>query len=234
MKRALSALALAALVAAPLAHAGPVEDFQGDYRQMYANFRTALAATNDSGQEAAVSAIAALDETFWVLNDTFGPTPPPQFAGDAQWGATLSQVGGLLEQAAAEAGAGDLASAHETLEGIRDLFGSLHLRNDIATFSDRMNAYHAEMEQVLAMDLAKADMGILREHAAVLNYLAQKVLDAPPDGSAQSGDYDGLAKAFGASAEAFLKAAREADAPAVKAAIEGLKAPYSKLFLRYG
>ncbi|RYH08945.1 hypothetical protein [Tropicimonas sp. IMCC6043] len=234
MKSLLSTLALAAVLSAPVAFAGPVADFEGDYREMYANYRTALFMTNAGKPEAAVKALTALEETFWALNDSYGTTPPPHYADDPAWGETMSRVGGLLEQAAAEAEAGDLPAAHETLEGIRDLFGSLHLRNDIASFSDRMNAYHAEMEHVLEMDLSKADVGMLRERAAVLDFLARRVIDTPPEEAIGSAEFDQLAKPFRASADAFLEATRSGDPEAVKAAVAGLKKPYSQLFLKFG
>ncbi|SFD05711.1 hypothetical protein [Tropicimonas isoalkanivorans] len=225
---------LATVFAASAAFAGPVEDFRSDYREMYANYRTALFTTNAGRQEDAVQALSALEETYWAMRDTYGDTPPPQFADDPAWPETMEQVGGLLEQASAEVGAGELAAAHETLEGIRDLFGSLHLRNDIASFSDRMNAYHAEMEHVLGLDLSTTDMGMLRERAAVLDYLARRVLETPPRDAEGSAEYEKLATALRASADAFLAATRDGNADSVKAAVAGLKKPYSQMFLKFG
>lgn len=64
----------------------------------------------------------------------------------------------------------DLPKAHVTLEGIRSEIGELHDRNGMVSFSDRMNAYHARMEEVLALDLAnlpESGIAVLQDHAAM-------------------------------------------------------------------
>ena len=74
-------------------------------------------------------------------------------------------------------------NSHATLEAVREAFGALHARNGIETFSDRMNAYHAQMEHILGLDLSALDAAgkqAMLEQAAVLAYLAQDVLAGPP------------------------------------------------------
>ena len=73
----------------------------------------------------------------------------PQYADDGAVPAALAAVAAHTAKAAEAVAAGNLPEAHEALEGIRAEIGALHSRNGLATFSDRMNAYHAAMETVL-------------------------------------------------------------------------------------
>ena len=113
---------------------------------------------------------------------------------------------------------------------MRETFGDLYERNGIAGFSDRMNAYHAEMETVLALDLATT----LAEHAGVLGYLAAEITRLPAPEAAGNADYAALQAGFIASVTAFDAAVRAGDAAAVQASVGGLKVPYSKFFLMFG
>lgn len=239
-KLPLFALALSAF-AAPVftspAVAGPVTDFEADYGEMYAGYRSALFATNSGNAEKSAAALTGLQKQWDALVATYGQTPPPQYEDDAQWAATIAEVSGRLAKATEAVGNGNLPEGHETLEHVREAFSALHARNGVETFSDRMNAYHAEMEVILGLDLATLDAATrqtILEHAAVLAYLAKDVLSAPPAGAAADSDYTALSAAMQASVDQFLAAARTGDDAAIKTAVGGLKVPYSKFFLKFG
>jgi len=233
MKLSLSALALVVLSSA--AFAGPMADFETGFRNTYAGYRMALFATNSGDPDKSKRAIGDFETSWRALVSQNGSAPPPQYEDDPAWGATLAGISEAIGKARQLAGEGELAQSHEALEHIRDAIGELHTRNGIETFSDRMNAYHAKMEHVLGMPAA-ADNSVqgFVEEAAVLAYLAQDMLNAPPPEARDNMEFAKLADAVTASVTAFQTAARSGDAEAIKAAVSGLKVPYSKLFLKFG
>jgi soluble cytochrome b562 len=231
-----AALFVVPILAAPV-WASPVADFENSFGDVYAQYRAALFMTNSGDADRSAKSLEALEAKWKAIDATYRQSPPPQYADDAQWVATLTSVTGYVDKANAEVKGGKLADAHATLESIRDEIGTLHQRNQVETFSDRMNAYHAQMEHVLAADLASLDAAAMRsllEQAAVLSYLADDVLQTPPPGAADRADYKAQAAEFRAATDAMLAAARSGDAAAVKAAVGHLKAPYSKFLLNFG
>lgn len=238
MRRLLLTTFCALGIAAGAARAGDVADFESEFRAIYAEYRQALFRTNAGAQEASASAAAAFAESWAGLVDAWRDRPPPHYDDDTGWRATLDSVSARIESAQGRIAAGDLPAAHAKLEGVRKDIGELHDRNGIETFSDRMNAYHAEMERVLDMDLTAIDAATgqaLLERAAVLAYLAGDVLRRPPPEADRDADaYDALSEAFEASVAAFLEACRAGDPEAIREAAAGLKVPYSRFFLKFG
>ena len=99
-----------------------------------------------------------------------------------------------------------------------------------------MNAYHAKMEDVLGKDYSGFDaagLGALSEDAAVLAWLAADIKAHPPAEAADPA-YGKLLDGMTDSVTALANAARSGDAAAAKSALGNLKAPYSKLFLKFG
>lgn len=209
------------------AHAGDVRDFEDRMRSAYGDYRMALFATNSGKAAPSAEAVNAFEAAWAPLAQR---TAPPQYADDPAFAATMAEVAALAAAADREIAAGDLPKAHETLEGIRDAIGDLHARNGIIGFSDRMNAYHARMEHVIGMD--PSDPAAVLGEAAVLAYLLADITSHPP---AEASDaFHELAEAVRSSVETLSTDAATGDAAAIKAAIGGLKAPYSKLFLKFG
>lgn len=234
--RPFAGLLLAAILAVP-ALAGPIADFERDLRAAYADYRAALFQTNRKDRAATEAALAAFGGKWAALGARYGAAPPPHLSEDGAWPATLASVKRTLDAAVAETAAGDLAKAHETLEAIRDDIGALRARNGLVTFSDRMNAYHTKMEAVIEWvehGAGAPDLGRLREDAAVLSHLVAEIAAHPPAGLADPAPFRDALAAVTGSVEALLRAARAGDASAAKAAVAALKAPYSRLFLRYG
>ena len=217
------------------AMAGPVQDFEASMRQAYGDYRAALFTTSAGDAQKATGAINGFKAKWSALAEA-NMTPPPQYADDAEYAATLTKVAEIVDDAGSQVGEGKLAEAHETLEAIRDQIGALHERNGIIGFSDRMNAYHAKMEDVLARDYTGFDaagMGLLREDAAVLDYLAGQIASHPP---AEASDpvFGELLSGMQASVAALMAAVRDGDSEAAAKAVGGLKVPYSKLFVKFG
>lgn len=221
-----AALFVAAMTATS-ALAGEVADFEGRMRAAYGDYRTALFATNSGKAEPSAKAVAAF-EAAWAPLAAGGV--PPQYADDPAYAGTMRAVSEIAAAAGSEIAAGNLAEAHETLEGIREEIADLHARNGIINISDRMNAYHARMEHVIGMDTGDATE--VAYQAVILGYLIEEVIANPPADADAS--FDELSAAVTASVAAVRSAAESGDAAAVKAAVGGLKAPYSKLFLKFG
>lgn len=235
MKPKLILISLALALASSAAFAGPFADFETGLRQTYASYRMALFATNSGNKDKTETAIGDFDKSWGEIVARYGPTPPPQYQDDPEWSATLAKVSEAIAKAKGLADDGQLDHSHEVLEHIRDAIGSLHERNGIETFSDRMNAYHAKMEQVIGLSVTGDGTGQrLLEQAAVLAYLADDMLAAPPAEANGNVEFTGLSAAVEKSVAELQAAVRAGDAAAMKAAISGLKKPYSKLFLKFG
>jgi hypothetical protein len=237
MPRKTTLLSLAILAAFSPAFAGPVTDFETAYGEMYAGYRSALFATNSGSADKSIAALQGLEKQWGTLVATYGETPPPHYEADPKWGDTIADVSENIAKASEAVAKGNLPESHETLEAVREAFSALHARNGVETFSDRMNAYHAEMERILGLDLAALDATgkqTLLEHSAILAYLAQDILAAPPANAEGNADYASLSAAMQASVDQLVTAARAGDEAAIKAAVGGLKVPYSKFFLKFG
>lgn len=227
-------LLLAVLLAPAHVMAGPVPDAETRLREAYADYRVALFQSSAGKADATAGALGTLDGKWEALAKDWTASPPPQYADDPKLAETLTRVDQMIEAAKGEAAKGDLAKVHEGLEAIRGEIGDLHGRNGIIGFSDRMNAYHAEMEKVLdAAAEGAADPASMRDAAAVLVYLAQDVA-AHPAPEAADPAYAPLVDAMTASAQALHDAVLAADATAMKVAVAALKPAYAKLFLKFG
>ena len=218
-----------------VANAGPVSDFEVAMRGAYGDYRAALFQTNAAKPEAAAQAVNAFKQK-WAALAAANTIAPPQYADDPAYAETLAKVAAITDKAATEVAASELPKAHETLETIRFEVGGLHERNGIVGFSDRMNAYHAKMEDVLGKDYSGFDaagLGALGEDAAVLAFLAADIKAHPPAEAADPA-YGKLLDGMTDSVTALANAAHTGDATAAKTALGNLKVPYSKLFLKFG
>lgn len=232
------ALALSALspgLSSTTAKAGPLHDFERELRLVYADYRVALFRTNMDDKPASEAAIASASEKWRALSAKWGSAPPPQYAEDQDFRPLLSRVDLILDQARQEAAAGALPKAHETLEKIRDELAALRRRNGVINFSDRMNAYHEQMEKILlgAYDgFQPQGIAALREDVAILAFLLQDIVTNPPP--ERDARYEPALAGLRKSVEELRHALSAGDVSAIRAAIKALKPAYARMFLIYG
>ena len=115
-------------------------------------------------------------------------------------------------------------------------------RNGVISFSDHMNAYHAQMELLLDDGPAQTaqSAGLLRllGQAGALDYLARRLRSEAPATLAADAEFGRLLAAVEQSVAALMQAllAQDAaqDAAQAREALGRLKKPYSQLFLKFG
>jgi len=241
MYKRLVTLVLGALVISCLGGmvnaAGPVREFETTFQGAYGDYRVALFSTNGKDAEAAMTALTAFAGKWEGIVARWGTAPPPQYADDPAWPALMESANGIIARARTAIRDGNLPLAHEILEAFRDEIGSLHARNGVATFSDRMNAYHSVMERILGTSHAGADAAArqaLAGDVAVLEYLASDLGRHAPPALAASVEFKALLGALQASVTSLRKALALADAEDVRKAIGGPKPAYARFFLKFG
>ncbi len=212
-----------------------MQDFERELRIAYSDYRTALFRTNMNDKAASEAAIEAMAAKWQTLMAKWLPAPPPQYAEDRLFKSALDNVAKVLAIARTEAASTQLAAAHDTLEKIRDELGNLRRRNGVRIFSDRMNAFHEQMEKILRGSYDNFDLrGVanLRDDVAVLTFLAEDIAANPP--ADRDATYESTFVSVRKSVEDLREAIRSGDVPAIKAAIKTLKQPYARMFLNYG
>jgi hypothetical protein len=234
-RAALSACAAGCLLALPAVAADPFTDAM---QAAYAPYRAALFRTNGKSQPEAEQATTQAQQAWKSLADRFAAKPPPPYDRDARFAATLAEVAAVYERAAEQVKAQRLADAHETLEQARGLMAGLRKRNDVIVFGDHMNAYHAEMEQVLD-DGAKAgasapDSMPLMARVGTLDYLVQRLRSDAPAALLHEPEFVKHLQTVEASVAALRNAVLAGDAAAARETIAKLKGPYSRMFLKCG
>lgn len=223
------------IIGATTAQAGPFADFERALVAAYAPYRAALFQSNQKDKSGTEASLTAFEASWHRLMATYRSTPPPQYADDPDWPATVAGIESIIAAAKAEVAMGDLAKAHDVLEAVRERLGELRARNGVITLSDRLDAYHEKMEQVLtAKPVAGDRTGMLREDAAVLLHLAELVDRHAPATVKADPAFKGGHAALIASIKALQEAARANDAAAIGTALKGLKPAYARLFVKFG
>ena len=227
--------ALGSLAALPALAADPVTDAM---QAAYAPYRAALFRTNSKAQLESEQAIAQAQQAWKAISERFAGTPPAPYDRDTEFAKSLAQVAAVYQRAAQQVSDRRLAEAHETLEQVRDLIAGLRRRNDVVVFSDHMNAYHAEMEHVLGQGPqavgSSRDLMLLMGRVGTLDYLARRLRTEAPAALSREPEFPPLLDAVEASVAALRTAVLSQDGAAVRAAIDKLKGPYSRMFLKFG
>lgn len=228
-------LVVGALAATTVLAADPVTDAM---QEAYAPYRVALFKTNGMSRAESQQALQQAQLSWTRLTQAFGAKPPAPYDRDPMFAATLTEVAAVYAKAAERIAANDLAGAHATLEEARDIVADLRRRNQVIVYSDHMNAYHAEMERILqdgAKLLAQPD-GIARLTAlsGALSYLASRLSVEAPPRYAGNEEFQTLVKAVREAVDDLQAALFARDAAAATAALQRLKAPYGRLFVKYG
>lgn len=217
--------------------AGPIADYEAGFRNAYADYRNALFATNTKNREASNKAIAAFEAKWAPLVARYRKSPPPHYAEDTKWSESLDVVTAIVARANAEVGRGAFAEAHETLESARDVFAALRQRNGVLAYSDRVDAFHHAMEQVLTKSyggFASAGLTELVEDTAVLSYLGAELRKAPPPDAAHAPEFPQLLDAVINTVADLRAAARAGDVEKIKAGRPKIRSAFAKLFVKFG
>lgn len=238
-KIALAALLAATALTPATLFAGPYQDFETQLHTAYQPYRTALLKTGVQDAESSPAQIAAFANAWSALVDQWKLTPPPQYADDPEFGETLDTVSAAIDEATALVADGNLGDAHLALEKVRDALGDLHSRNGIQTYTDRVNAYHAQMEMMLQRDYAGENNGLarLREDAAVLAYLSGALGAHEPaeaDHLVDGAKFLLLHRQLAGSVDAVLAAVDTGNFDAAMAALAALKPTFAKFFVNFG
>ena len=218
------------------ANAGPVADFETAMRGAYADYRAALFQTNANKPEAAAQAVDAFQQK-WAALAAANAAAPPQYADDPAYAATLAKVAAIADTRRGRGRRRQAAEAHETLEAIRFEIGGLHERNGIVGFSDRMNAYHAKMEDVLGQGLQRLRRGGPRRARA----RTPRCLPTSPPTSRRTRRWKPTDPAYATLLDGMTDSVASSPGRGPQrrpgrgqGALGGLKVPYSKLFLKFG
>jgi hypothetical protein len=204
----------------------------------YAPYRAALFRTNGKSQEEAAKALDQAQQAWQALRQQIGNKALAPYDRDAKFDDTLAQVSAVYERATVEVRANQLGAAHETLEGVRDLLAELRHRNNVAVFSDAMNAYHAQMEHMFqpgdpAMTTDAAWMEWMAQ-VGVLEHLAGALRSDAPAPLRGDADFEAHLQAVQTAVAALRSATLARDKSAVREALAKLKPSYSRIFLKYG
>lgn len=205
----------------------------GHYRQSVFYIRT----------ENAAVAVLELDEfvTKWTgVVDRFADAPPPAFAADAEWRASLEEIRERAANGLEALDAGRVEVAVDALMPIRRLLGELRQRNGVIVFSDHIDELSAAMD-VLARyrrevtDLNDASMAEpARRQAAVVAYLFDKVRRNAPDSVSADPEFARTYEGVAESMDRLWRGFETRDLRLYRIGIGELHSHERLLYLRFG
>ncbi len=238
-KAAVPGFALVILLGPATLFAGET-DFQTAHDNAYPHYREAVFYTRTGNTPVAALALDEFVVKWSALVKAHGDSPPGEYAGDAAWESTLGDILMRAEEGLEALDMDDPEAAREAIGPIRAILGDLRRRNNVATWSDRVDALSTAMDLLaryrkevrnLEDDAAVA---MVREQAALVQALFEKCqADAAPDIAADPEFIrliDGAAESMGR----LLEALETKDPLLLRIGIGELRSYERIMFLRFG
>jgi hypothetical protein len=118
-----------------------LSDAYGHYREAFFYLRRGNAMT-------AAFELESMAQKWQALETRYATQPPPIYASDAKWAATLTEVGGLTRKALALASEGEAAPAYDLLKPLRSILEELRSRNGVTLFRDHVEGANQAFRQL--------------------------------------------------------------------------------------
>ena len=213
--------------------------FQQEVNKAYASYRMALFQTNKKNQKKSLESAVSFQQQWQVITEKYWEAPPEVYAADPEWKATLVKISDFNALGIQEILVEKLSDAHDTLEAIRDELGDLRQRNQVITFSDHVNNYHEAMESLLLLGLRPDDISdknllIIREELAVLDYLAETMVQKAPAEYLGNEEFKQVINGVFSSLHNLRQAVNEKSPDDILQSIKKLKPAYAKVFIKFG
>jgi len=234
----MKALSIACAAALWVSSSFAADPFTDAVQQAYGPYRVALFNTNGKSQPDSQLAIQQAMQAWekYVRPASVKATAP--YDRDPDFNKSIAEVDKAYAKALQQVAANQLPEAHETLEHVRNVLADLRQRNQVVVFSDHMNAYHAEMEKVLATGASSLTnpqgLAQLTAQTGTLLYLVRRMQTQATSELIRNPDFQHAVGAVEKSVVDLQSACFSQDIEAAKTALTRIKAPYSRLFLNFG
>lgn len=192
----------------------------------------ALVSTSHKNISASESSIDELVDKLRYVYDKYGEAPPQMYANDKNWAIEIKRAVLIAEYSQEMLEEDDIETAHSTLEIMRDLFFSLHERNDVIHVGDLLTVFHASMEE--AVDAANAsNTEMIAAYIPTLKEEWQAVKDAEKPKSADNGYETALAQVDNAIL-VLNNSVASGNLTDIKTDSEKLRLAFNEVFVEYG
>lgn len=205
----------------------------------YPSYKMAWFYSRTRGGDMATMELAAFHHAWGRIVEKFAHAPPPKFAADRQWGASLRKIAAVLDRAAAEADAGRLRECHRILGAVRTELAALRRRGGVVVFSDRVDS-DGEVVTALTQLTRKmtavrpADLVKLRGMSARMKKLVSKIRTGAPAKYRHDAGFLASVDGNEASIAKLDRGIGRKNVRAIVGAMRSIRSDYVLLFLRYG
>ena len=232
---------LAVLVlSAPAAAASQQSRFLEAVAAAYTHYRGAYSYLRTGNAALAALEIEQAQEKWRVVLSGFDKSPPDSFAADPLWHETLSGVAAALEDALAKTDAGELDAARQILAPVRQDLADLRRRNNVTTFSDRIDEMSAAMDALWRYRHAPPDFAApdtarqLVSRTAVFSHMLNRVQDAAPPAVTESAEFQRLIAGALEGTDRLWLALEQKDQRLLINTLRELRSFEQILFLKFG
>ncbi len=214
------------------------DDITNAMNEAYAPYRVALFKTNSGSAEDAAKAVMKAQKHWDQLREQYFGKAVAPYDRDKAFDDSLTAATTVYQHAQKLVSENKLHEAHEALEGIREIIAELRHRNNVITYSDQMNAYHAQMEELLELTKLHAEkpdfLDTVTMKTGVILYLSQKLETEADETQLANPEFNKLLMQQKQAVSSLKDAVFKHNINDIKTAIDKLKPAYSKLFVKFG
>jgi hypothetical protein len=127
-------------------------------------YKRSLHATQGEKPEVAKRPLEMSREAWYQVISRYYEEPPAEYAKDPRWQGDLAAITGHLHLGEWLVAAGDMETAHETLEPVRRIWLEIRERNGVRHFGDKLTRFHEVMEPVVLWGTGQTHGGVTDEN----------------------------------------------------------------------
>lgn len=191
-----------------------------------------LVSTSQKNMSTSQTYVGELVDKITYVSETYGTAPPEMYANDKNWQTEIKRAVIIAEYSQEMLDENDIEAAHTALEPMRNLFFSLHERNNVLHMGDYLTMFHMTMEEAITT-ANRNDTEIVASCIPELKSQWQDVKDADRPASADN-NYNQKLATVDTAIEVLEGSVENGNNTQIQQDAESLRLAFAKVFAKYG